>query len=462
MFSRYFLITILLFAATVAQAIEAQDMEFDEKVVLNFIEEESPNYGIDGIYIGQLKTNILPSIWTPNDNENARYEVVILPEETEVEQCRYRGTGGGGGTLIRVKMDFTVTINNLETNESIAQSRFEGHTPPMCPPLITASRTAQKRYGIPDASDFRAWLLSIMEENTSLPIPIILFGHEQKISDSDLSPDGKIVVTVEEGEDATIRFWDLSTKEQTLAIDTEIDNISRVQFHPDGGSILATDCSTLLSWDVETGDKIDQISLSSTLGIIGCISVANYSLSGDQIVVGTEEGEVAVITPEGSSVLKIDSFYSKITDAVFGLDGNSVAVANDDLLTEVWQINEASLLFDLFTNGNYVKTILYSSDGTGIYTSSLGGSTELWDSETGHIIFEIRGCCNVSLNPEKRLIMAGENIYSNDSNELLYSVTNHLGVVDQYFGFGGEYIITISDKTILLWDAETGEPLIKD
>ncbi|MGH9677564.1 MAG: WD40 repeat domain-containing protein, partial [Candidatus Acidiferrum sp.] len=115
--------------------------------------------------------------------------------------------------------------------------------------------------------------------------------HGLRVVAGDISPDGQWAVTG--GIDGGLRLWDMNTLAESGAAELPAE-VRGLFFLPDGDSFLAADSSGLLTMlsapAFEVRDQLD------TGGRPLC---GDLSMSGDQLVVGGEDGRVRFFSVEG-------------------------------------------------------------------------------------------------------------------------------------------------------------------
>ena len=172
-------------------------------------------------------------------------------------------------------------------------------------------------------------------------------------------------------------------------------------------------------------------------------SVTGVAFSDDSrlLVTASVDGTVRVTdvnSKEELAVMQIERgwFY----DVDIHPDASSVAAAASDGKVYVWSYPSAELLFELDAHTDEVLTVAYSPSGDMIASGSVDHSILIWDSINGSLINTITGhtgvVTNVVFSPDGSLIA------SSSADETLADDSED-----------------IADRTIRIWDVQSGEQL---
>jgi WD40 repeat protein len=106
------------------------------------------------------------------------------------------------------------------------------------------------------------------------------------------SPDSRTVAAVSEAPDATLRLWDLETKEERI-LTGHTDHILGLSFHP-GGKLLATASrdGTVRLWDGSPpGKEVRSFDFRSS-GPVYCVA---FTPEGRYLAVGLQNGTIVIL-----------------------------------------------------------------------------------------------------------------------------------------------------------------------
>lgn len=256
-------------------------------------------------------------------------------------------------------------------------------------------------------------------------------GHEQPLSYTELSEDGRLLLTVSR-QDRTIRTWDAETGKALCTVSHTGINRSgsfgseevEGHFSPDGTKIV-TICSLLPDatarvWDSHTGAELLKLT-----GHEGLLASARFSPDGKQIVTAsfdktarlwdaadgrqlvvleTKDGVVdALFSPDGAKLLTLgdntDWRFAHNAEGQLESRGSSMSTATSDKLAgRVWDVRTGNELFNLKwpTDGDgEVRRAAFSPDGKWIATAGCENGSIfypcLWDAATGKLQAKLEG-----------------------------------------------------------------------
>ena len=278
------------------------------------------------------------------------------------------------------------------------------------------------------------------------------------------SPDGTTLAAVEtivsESGDrrSVVQLWDIETGSllRTMLAVEDYSNFSRVAFSPDGTTLAAVGAigsesrdgrSVVYLWDIEgslsrampaVGDRsgFSQIAFSpdgTTLASSGYI----VSESGDR------RSAVRLWDIETGSLLRtLTKDDISFRDVAFSPDGTTLAVSGSTTDSEwgdrrgailLWDIETGSLLRTMAAIGNHssFNHIAFSPDGNIIVSASGNAAVQLWEAETGDLVW----------------MPSGTNWW-NDPTGYVYGVT--------FSPDGGTLAIIGHNRAVRLWDMDTG------
>lgn len=96
-----------------------------------------------------------------------------------------------------------------------------------------------------------------------------------------------------------------------------------------------------------------------------------------QVVVGTESGQVLLWSPSRRQVVTLDNSKQPVTSVAFAPDGQQFATASEDGLVRLWQL-DGTLVLTLSGQASAVRSVAFSPDGDRIVSGGDNGTIRLW------------------------------------------------------------------------------------
>ena len=246
------------------------------------------------------------------------------------------------------------------------------------------------------------------------PILLYTFEHFDRVTSASVSPDGKVALTVTEGQ--TVVLWDIETGKRLHALQHERGVDSGV-FLADGKMVLTTSArwindaysSFAVLWKVDTGQRLQTYNHGVSLSITALLSpdekTVLTSAKGISILwnvyTGEKEnsynigiGEGDLYSPDGKSLLstyrksarlfqlesgqKLRAFEheGKMTSVAFSPNGQLILTASLDGKADLWQLDGGWI--KSFEHDEGVYSAIFSPDGKTVLTSCKDGLAYLW------------------------------------------------------------------------------------
>jgi WD40 repeat protein len=286
-------------------------------------------------------------------------------------------------------------------------------------------------------------------------------------------PDGKSIVTA--GQGAAPRVWEAGGKGPPRDAPWGQEDfwmMAALAFSPDGKTVLTgAGSGTAQRWDVSTGKPVG-LPIEHQLGVWGVA----FSPDGKSFATGGRDGlirlwDAATGKPLGAPLRHQD----QVAGLAFSPDGRSVLSASIDHTARLWDVRPAVSLATPLPHDKYVLAAVFSPDGKTVLTGSQDKTVRLWDAQAGKELLDRRVRSKgyvfaVAFRPPDAKTFAtsaseGEFAARIWETATGRPVTRPLRHDAQIWDVAfrppdGKTLLTASrDKTVKLWDADTGKLL---
>jgi WD40 repeat protein/tRNA A-37 threonylcarbamoyl transferase component Bud32 len=371
--------------------------------------------------------------------------------------------------------------------------------------LLLAIEGAQRAPGHITNNALLAALEGCREERT-------LLNHQDKVSASDFSRDGKRFVSA--SLDKTARVWDTATGRELAVLRGHDEGVASARFSPDGQAIatISSD-NTARLWDAATGKlrlTLRPPRLDSYNHLHGDDAYAvNFSPAGRRVVTafGNYPDCTARVwdTASGKELVVLKGHAAPVVWADFSPDGKLVVTASLDQTARLWEPDTGKEAHVLKGHTCSVVSARFSPDGTRLVTIGDGNAitfipggfrstsssetaekmaARVWDVATGKELVALRWPKGTSafvrtamFSPDsKRIVTAG--VWSGSGSpdyqlpwtwdattgKQLIAFKRHeanwISVASAAFSPDGKQVVTTAnDNTARIWDAATGDEL---
>jgi WD40 repeat protein/serine/threonine protein kinase len=306
----------------------------------------------------------------------------------------------------------------------------------------------------------RGWewhYLKRLSRGTQLPIDQFAWGIA-------LSPDGKRLATASErvrsGEPG-LRLWDATTAtaKELLRNTDHTERVNWVTFSPDGRRLATA------SHD-KTVRLLDPVTLTTlrTFSHQDLVCRCAFSPDGQRLFVACEDGTLHVWElATGTLLSSWPGHEGQIKSVAWSPDGQYLASAGDDEFVRVWDAATGRQVWERVDHHSIVWSASFSPDGKRLVSCGYNGSVFVWDVVTGELLQQFTGHLGpawcVAFTPDGRRVASGGwdrtvKIWDPDTGQQVLSLKGHRdGIMNLTFSRDGRLATSGMDGTIQLWDA---------
>ena len=294
---------------------------------------------------------------------------------------------------------------------------------------------------------------------------MILTGHNGAITSISFSSDGQRILSA--SSDDTMKEWDANTGKILVSMERERAwGIRQATFSPDNKKIvsIADRWDIMQIWDAET------MELLHTIEDIGYPYYATFSPDGKKIVSASADTGVQIWDAETGKELKTLGNKNGYLSATFSTNGKYIiatSVLSANSFIQIWNNETEPQCLNSVDIGNNVR---FSDNGKYvIWSSDYDFSRKKYpmyrlNTETGELLglFQSYPLEVVNSNGDKVLYSAASTIrikdITNDDEIILEGHTEQVNSAK--FSSDSKMIVSASnDKTIRVWNTETGQEL---
>jgi WD40 repeat protein len=293
----------------------------------------------------------------------------------------------------------------------------------------------------------------------------IFHGHDRPINTIAASPDGRWLYTG--GSEGTVRGWDLEALDPGRTTWSLPQTAYSVAFNRDESrAVVATYEGWLRIMDARTGRE-----LRAWQGHARAAVAADWSADDRWIASTGSDGRVVLWDAgTGNKTAELQDASRQLESVAFSPDGSLLAAPDDSGRVRVWRVPSGELRVTLSDGPSNVEALAWSPDGL-LATTSTDGKVRLWDVETarlrGVIDAAASGLPLIAFHPGGRLLAVGigrslrfwdlaRGTWARELSPRSAPIARIAFSPD-----GDRLVAALSGNLFELWDAETGDVLLR-
>jgi WD40 repeat protein len=330
---------------------------------------------------------------------------------------------------------------------------------------------------------------TVWDAQTGAPL-VELKGLKEGVNSVAFSPDGTQIITAAAKElnigGDELKVWDARTgtvlRDLTQPRGRGLSFMNHkggsVAFTPDGTRFVTGGVRTPKSmgdeakvWDAETGVVLVELKAQRWL-----MHSLAFSPDGTRIVAGGSDGTARVWNARtGAILLELKGHTGGVNCAAFSpdRDGTRIVTGSRDRTVRVWDARTGTALVELKGHTGGVTSVAFTPDGTRIVSAS--SEVIVWDARMGTAPVELRQSSYITsaaFSPDStRIVLVGGAGLPTDAAEVrVFDTRTGAAVLDLQGQTGGvqsmafstdgtRIVIRAYNKTVKVWDAQTGEEL---
>ncbi|MGO9925219.1 MAG: WD40 repeat domain-containing protein, partial [Mycobacterium sp.] len=377
-----------------------------------------------------------------------------------------------GHRVVSGSFDGEVQIWDADTGAQIMA--LKGHTSPVTG--VAFSPDGRRIVSANDSGELRLWDADNYAEIAGASTPT----DGSAIETVAFSPDGRHIATG--GSLGDVRLWDAQTLQPSAQlVSWHTGEVLTVAFSPDG-RILASGSrdTTIRLWNADTGQPIGD----PLRGQRDAVKSVAFSPDGHRLASGSADttvwiwdvadsahpvgrplADAAADEPQDANTAPVNS----VAFDPFDRRGSVLITGSADGTVRWWQVDSGhSVRLPLTTAGDSVETVAFGPGGSSILSSRTSG-IQIWSNPARAIPLggHTDTVWSVAFSPDGRRIVSGSKdktlrLWNADSGQPVGApLTGHTGAVNSVaFSPDGHRIVSGSDdKTLRLWNADTGQPV---
>ena len=236
-------------------------------------------------------------------------------------------------------------------------------------------------------------------------------GHTEEVNVITFSPDGKKLASGGYN-NSTILLWDLETGNKlfTFTLTQKIIGISALVFSENNKTLFSIGkAGHVVEWDIETGKEISKKQFDNSKSVVAFARDGKTFVTGDAITCkirlgNTAEGSLSDVfrvksnLSLGNTVTKLFGGNPKekkehkgVETLTFSPDGKTIASAHDDNMIRLWDTATKTERISLKGHTEIINTVAFSPDSKILVSGSTDNTIMLWNVNGGRHIETLSG-----------------------------------------------------------------------